>query len=322
MIPATSAEPLHLFGVALIGATAANAIKLGLSFAWIVLVTLAGRGLRWGASKIPLKPLAFWTRQMVSIVGAVALVCGLLSIWFSDPKQIATALGLISAGVAFALQRVITAIAGYLVILRGSTFNIGDRIVMGGVRGDVVALNFMQTTIMEMGETPAEQGDQPSAWVHSRQYTGRVVTVTNAKIFDQPIYNYSKSLPFIWEEIRLPVPYGSDVAAAEQILIDAAAAHTQDVRRLSQAQRDELAKRYDLPTLSAEPKVYVRLTDNWIELTVRFFTADHGTRELKDVMSREILARFDQAGLQVASGTYAIVQVPKLEVALSLPPAP
>ncbi len=45
--------------------------------------------------------------------------------------------------------------AGYMVILRGKTFNVGDRIVMGGVRGDMIALDFMQTTIMEMGQPPA-----------------------------------------------------------------------------------------------------------------------------------------------------------------------
>jgi hypothetical protein len=55
-----------------------------------------------------------------------------MSIWFNDPKQLATAIGVVKAGIAFALQRVITAMAGYLVILRGSTFNVGDRIVIGG----------------------------------------------------------------------------------------------------------------------------------------------------------------------------------------------
>ena len=44
-----------------------------------------------------------------------------------------------TAGLAFALQNVVTSFAGYFVILRGKTFNVGDRIVMGGVRGDVIA---------------------------------------------------------------------------------------------------------------------------------------------------------------------------------------
>jgi len=316
MVPALPSQPLHVFGVTLIGATPANAIKLGLTLGWIVGVSLISRGLRWAALKVAHKRFAFWVRQAISILGAVILVGGVLSIWFNDPKQLATALGLATAGIAFALQRVITAVAGYLVILRGSTFNVGDRIVMGDVRGDVIALNFMQTTILEMGETQSEQSGTPAMWVRSRQYTGRIVTITNAKIFDEPVYNYSKAFPYFWEEMQLPVPYDSDHARAEQILIQAAARHTQDVQALSQAERQALEARYELPPLDAKPKVYYRLTDNWIELTVRFFTADHGTRERKDAMSREILAEMTKAGLQVASGTYAIVQIPKLEVSL------
>ena len=92
---------------------------------------------------------------------------------------------------AFALQRVITAIAGYFVILRGKTFNVGDRIVMGGVRGDVVALDFMQTTIMEMGQPPPVQNADPAMWVKARQYTGRMVSITNAKIFDDAMVDAS-----------------------------------------------------------------------------------------------------------------------------------
>ena len=67
-----------------------------------------------------------------------------------------TALGLVTAGLAFALQKVVTAVAGYFVILRGRTFNVGDRIVMGGVRGDVIALGLRRraSRILSMRQAP------------------------------------------------------------------------------------------------------------------------------------------------------------------------
>ena len=43
--------------------------------------------------------------------------------------------------------------AGYFIILRGKLFTVGDRISMGGVRGDVTDVAFFQTTIMEMGHS-------------------------------------------------------------------------------------------------------------------------------------------------------------------------
>jgi hypothetical protein len=65
-----------------------------------------------------------------------------------------------------------------------------------------------------------------------------------------------------------------------------------------------------------EPRVYLRITDNWIELSVRFVTHIEGVREVKDAMSREIMREFERAGIEIASGTYEIVGVPPLRVRL------
>src|SRR4051812_2806797 len=88
----------------------------------------------------------------VALIAVVLLILGVVSIWFETPRQLSGALGLVDAGVAIALQRVITAFAAYLIILRGRVFTVGDRIVMAGVRSDVIALGFMQTMVMEMGQ--------------------------------------------------------------------------------------------------------------------------------------------------------------------------
>lgn len=56
---------------------------------------------------------AFWGRQGVSLLTAVVMILGLVSIWFNDPTRLTTAFGLMSAGLDFALQKVITSIAGY-----------------------------------------------------------------------------------------------------------------------------------------------------------------------------------------------------------------
>src|ERR1700710_662603 len=95
------------------------------------------------------KRVRFWTRQGVRLLGIVLVIIGVLEIWHPDPKSLGSAVGLITAGLAVALQRVITSFAAYLIILRGKIFNVGDRITIGGVRGDVIALDFMQTTVLE-----------------------------------------------------------------------------------------------------------------------------------------------------------------------------
>ena len=66
-----------------------------------------------------------------------------------------------------------------------------------------------------------------------------------------------------------------------------------------------------------EPKVYYRLTDNWLEMTVRFVTRDHGIREVKDAMSREILPVLNEAGIGIASTTFEITGLPEVKAKLS-----
>jgi small-conductance mechanosensitive channel len=258
--------------------------------------------------------LRFWTRQGVNFFTALAVFMGVVSVWFDDPDRLTTAFGLLTAGLAFALQRVITALAGYFVILRGKTFNVGDRIVMGGVRGDVIALDLMQTTIMEMGQPPAVQNADPAMWVKSRQYTGRIVTVSNANIFDEPVYNYTRDFGYLFEEISIPIKYTADRDRAETILRDAAQRHTADYQNISEDEARELQRRYFMREPQFAPRVYLRITDNWIELTVRFVTPDHGVRELKDAISRDILSGFEQAGIEVASATFEVVGLPPLRL--------
>ncbi|HJS87627.1 MAG TPA: mechanosensitive ion channel domain-containing protein, partial [Acetobacteraceae bacterium] len=189
---------MQFLGIEWVGVNADTGRKLGLSIGFVLFVLLLRLVLRavvalaMRRSDRRSSEVRFWTRQGISLFTAVVLIFGLLSIWFNDPTRLATAFGLVSAGLAFALQRVVTAIAGYVVILRGATFTVGDRISMGGVRGDVIALGFIQTTIMEMGEPPAVQSADPAVWVRSRQFTGRIVTVSNAKIFDEPVFNYTR----------------------------------------------------------------------------------------------------------------------------------
>jgi small-conductance mechanosensitive channel len=157
-------------------------------------------------------------------------------------------------------------------------------------------------------------------WVHSRQFTGRIVTVSNDKIFDEPVYNYTFEFPFLWEEMRLPIRYQDDRQRAEEILLEAAAKHAIRPDELDSRQREHLERRYDIRIGEVAPRVYWRITDNWLELTVRFLAHDHGTRQIKDAMSREIMARLDEAGIGIASATYEITALPPVELRGSAPP--
>ena len=311
---------MEMFGINWVGIDAENGRKLLLSLLFIALVLLISTGLRGlvnlvlGRTDHATKQTRFWTRQGVSLLAALVLIIGLLSIWYNDRTRLATAFGLMSAGLAFALQKVITSIAGYFVILRGSTFTVGDRISMGGVRGDVVHLGFIQTTIMEMGQPPSVQSADPAMWVRSRQFTGRIVTVSNSQIFEEPVFNYTRDFPLMWEEMVIPITYQADRARVESIMLAAASEHAVDADAPAAATKKDLQERFGVSPLDLVPKVFFRITDNWLELTVRFVVDTHGVRSVKDAMSRVIVDELDKAGIGIASATYDIVGFPPIEV--------
>ncbi|MEO6743816.1 MAG: mechanosensitive ion channel domain-containing protein [Caldimonas sp.] len=313
---------MELLGIRLVGFNATTGHKALLTVGLIVVrwllrnVALAILG-RVDASGDRASRIGFWARQGVSLLVAALAVIGFVSIWFDNPANLTTAVGLVTAGLAFALQKVVTSLAGYFIILRGATFSVGDRITMGGVRGDVVALGFFQTTIMEMGQPPAVQSADPAVWVQSRQFTGRIVTVANSKIFDEPVYNYTREFPFIWEEMRLPVAYRDDRVKAEQILLEAARKHAVDPATLDPSMVERLEHNFRVKRDNFQPTTYWRLTDNWLELTVRFLAHDHGVRDLKDALSRDVLGQLEKAGIGIASATFEITGLPRLEARIT-----
>ncbi len=260
-------------------------------------------------------PRRFWARQGVQVVTAIVLALGILSIWITPETDVSTGVGLISAGLAFALQQVILSLAAYFVILRGDTFGVGDRITLGGVRGDVVRLGFLKTTIMEMGQPPAISSADPAVWVNSRQYTGRLVTVTNGAIFEEPVYNYTRDFPYLWEEIVLPIGYDADRHRVEELLLAAAREHAVVDDPGAERALAHMQSRYALSDASLEPAVFWRITDNWLEMSLRFLVHARGVREVKDAISREVLGQLDAAGIGPASATFEIVSLPPLELA-------
>jgi small-conductance mechanosensitive channel len=247
---------------------------------------------------------------------AFGAVCVLLlfSVWFDRPDRLATFTGLLAAGAAVASQKAILSFAGYFVIVFGKVFDIGDRIQIGDVRGDVLDIGLFKTTVMEMGVPPSLLPN-PNNWITSRQYTGRVVTFTNSEVFESAAFNYSRMFDFLWEEMRIPLHYDEDLERAEAIALAAAREATAGVVDEARAQLHRIRQRFPLQPADLEPQAYLRLTDDWVELSIRFLVRAWGIRSTKDGITRAVLARYRQEGITIASASFEVARVPELTVA-------
>lgn len=308
---------MEFLGIKLVGMNLENGKKLLLTVFLIIVILflkkLVIKALALLYARVENQRVRFWSRQGVNLFTAFVLLLTVLSIWFDDPRRLTTGLGLLTAGLAFALQKVVTSFAGYIIIMRGNTFSVGERITMGGIRGDVISLGFIQTTIMEMGQPPSVQNAIPEIWVQGRQFTGRIVTVTNDKIFANPVYNYTRDFSFIWEEMSFPIKYSQPRDQVEEIILSTVQKHTHKFFELSANQREMLEHRYGIQTDDTIPRVFYRLTDNWLEMSVRFIVPEHGVRNVKDAITREVLNQFDKQSIEVASTTVEVLGLPAIK---------
>jgi small-conductance mechanosensitive channel len=128
------------------------------------------------------------------------------------------------------------------------------------------------------------------------------VRITNDKIFDSPIYNYTRDFPFVWDEMHIPIHHEGQRQVAERILLEIAHKHTDPIAAEARPAIERLRRKYFLPgDIDTGPQLFYRITDNWIEMSLRFISHEPGVRGLKDAMFREILARFAEANVAIAS---------------------
>ena len=246
-------------------------------------------------------------RKVVTLIAYVIFVVIAIATFKQDMSGFAVAIGVIGGGIAFALQEVIISIAGWLAITFSSFYRVGDRIKIGSIYGDVIDIGILRTTLMECG-----------AWVSSDLYNGRIVRVANSFIFKDPVYNYSGEFPFLWDEIILPIRYGSSVEYTRHTLMEIADDVVGDFTESVRQSWNNLSKLYAVEEASIEPMVTIAATDNWIAFTLRYVVDFKKRRSMRDQLFTRFLEEVEKSEgkIRMASQTSEIVALPQLHIKL------
>lgn len=276
-------------------------IFLGIAIIWLF-VKLVQKML---ISKIQANDSHYKAKKISSFVGYFLTFLLLIIIFKDKLGGFSVALGVAGAGVAFAMQEVIVSFAGWLAILFGGFYKTGDRVQLGGIKGDVMDIGVIRTTIMETGQ-----------WVDGDLYNGRIVLVANSFVFKEPVFNYSGDFPFLWDEIKIPIQYGSDYEEAKQIILDAAKSVSMDVGQKTKAKWKDLQAKYRLEDATTEPMISLITTDNWVEFTLRYVVNYKKRRATKTELFTIILKNIEQTKgkIKFASSTFEVSELPNLNV--------
>ena len=279
----------------------------GVALAVGLLLVLLATGLlrRWAARNLADSKSRYRMRKSVALFGYLAALLVLITAFSGNLGGLAVAFGAIGAGIAFALQEVIISVAGWLAVSGGGFYKAGDRVQLGGIKGDVIDIGILRTTLMELGE-----------WVQGDLYSGRLVRVANSFVFKEPVFNYSADFPFLWDELRVPVRFGSDWHLMRSLLQRVAEDVTGEYAAHARQTWDQMVRKYMIEDARVEPTVTLVANDNWIEFTVRYVVEHKARRTTKDQLFERILAAVaeTEGKVQLASATFELVASPALDV--------
>lgn len=235
----------------------------------------------------------------------VLIILLLIITFTSEIKYFTISIGLISAGIAFTLQEVILSVAGWFAIFGSNIYKPGDRIEINGIKGDVIDIGVTRTTLMEIGQ-----------WVKSDNYSGRIVQISNSFVFKGAVHNYSADFPFVWDEIDIPIKYGSDITLVNQIILDAAKKTLLNYAEFAKEHWKIMVSKYLIENANIDSTLTFKLTDNWIEFNLRYVVDFKKRRTTKNELFKDIFNEINKTKGKVtlASTTFEIIGLPNLNV--------
>jgi small-conductance mechanosensitive channel len=223
-----------------------------------------------------------WRKSTAYVAFGIGVVL-VARIWFQGMGSLSTMIGLVSAGVAIALKDALVNLAGWVFIVWRHPFEVGDRIEVGKVAGDVIDLRIFQFTLMEIGN-----------WVHADQSTGRIIHVPNGRVFTDTLANYSKGFQYIWDEVGVLITFESDWQKAKTILQEITARHAEHLSGEAERRVREASMKFMIFYSKLTPIVYTSVEDCGVLLTLRYLTEPQKRRGRLEAIWEDVLRAFSQ----------------------------
>lgn len=216
-----------------------------------------------------------WAAQVRGLSYAI-LVFGLFVIWAAELQALAVSFVVLAMAIVWALKETIACVQGAIYRLSANAFEVGDRIAVGSVRGDVIEPGLLSTTVLEVGE--------------GHQRTGRTISIPNSLFMTTPVLNESLAGEYMLHLMTIPLDRNADLAEIEKKALTAAqeacASFLEDVRR-------PIASRYRRHGLNppiVDPRVTYQVVDkNTVNLLLRIPTPTRLERQVEQHVLRAIL---------------------------------
>ena len=191
-------------------------------------------------------------------------------------------------------------------ILVSGIVHVGDRIQVLDKTGDIIDIGIMYTTVLEIRE-----------WVDANQPTGRLSSIPNAVVIDSVVNSFSRKFNFMWAELELPITYDSNWRKARELILQVLQEVVGATVPEAEKEMRDVQRTYYLKGISVEPSIYMTLTDNWIDLHIRYpVPVAHSRIAMSRVYTRLLEEIEKRSDIRIASTTQtiALAKFPKVVV--------
>ncbi len=224
-----------------------------------------------------------WRKAIQYVVVAVGFIL-IGRLWLEGVQSLVTYLGLLSAGLAIALQDPVVNIAGWLFVVGRRPFIVGDRIQIGEIIGDVIDISVFNFSLIEIG----------GGRINAEQSTGRVIHIPNGKVFREPVTNTHQGIPLMWNEMEVLVTFESDWRKAKKLLIAIITRLAPDVESLVKRYARRADRRFVISYGNVTPMVYTAVSESGVLLTMRYMINPRKKRGSEMIVWEAVLDAFDR----------------------------
>lgn len=229
----------------------------------------------------------FDLRRILRLLTGLVVLFIVISMVFINWYTAVVSLGVVSLIFGFAMQTVLASFIGWIYILVRRPYRVGDRVRIGDATGDVIDVSYLDTTLWEFGGQYLST-DHPS---------GRIIKFPNSNALSETVYNYSWPLfPYIWNEIKFQIAYGSDLEFVGTVMQETAEAELGEAMMRRVGVYRELLEQTPVDELQVKehPSVVFRIGDNtWVEAIVRYLVVPKEQGRVKTRLIKKMLARLN-----------------------------
>jgi small-conductance mechanosensitive channel len=216
---------------------------------------------------------------MVRVAVFVAAAVAVLFLVFGPPTQLATFVGLATAGLTVVLKDFIVAFIGWFALMGKNGIRIGDFVEINGVGGEVIEVGVLRTVLLEMGN-----------WTVTGHPTGRRVAFMNGFALEGHYFNFSTAGQWLWDELNVTLPVDGNPYQLAQQIREVVDRETEKDAREAEQEWERVTHQYGTRAFSARPAVEIRPSPLGLEVVVRYITRAPQRYQVKSHLFEHIVA--------------------------------